>query len=136
VLVVQSFVLVLANSGVRGAMPVAGWVATVAFFWALFVLLLVRSRWLAPFAVRPMVVVGAASYSLYLLHQAIGVSFITLFERSTGLDGRPTALVALGVAVGLTAASVLVYRRWELPAKRRLLMWRSQRSVASAPAVR
>ena len=71
-----------------------------------------RLEWLA---VRPLLFIGSISYSLYLLHQYIGVSLIAVLVRAAHLPD----LLAAGTAA--TACGALAYSltRWiEIPAKR------------------
>jgi peptidoglycan/LPS O-acetylase OafA/YrhL len=83
-----------------------------------FVLFSLRKLdWLA---VRPLVFVGGISYSLYLLHQFIGVSLIALIKRASGLPDLLVAAIA-ALACGLLAFALT--RLVEVPGKRGLLNW-------------
>lgn len=83
-----------------------------------FVLFSLRKLdWLA---VRPPVFVGGISYSLYLLHQFIGVSMIALIKRGYGLPDLLVAAIA-ALACGLLAFALT--RLVEVPGKRGLLNW-------------
>jgi peptidoglycan/LPS O-acetylase OafA/YrhL len=88
-------------------------------FYALFTLFVSRPLWLRPFSYKPVTLVGAASYSLYLLHQNLGVTLIATIGGA--LSGGWSVIVAGCVGIALIAVSVLIYQWWEMPAKRILL---------------
>jgi peptidoglycan/LPS O-acetylase OafA/YrhL len=91
-------------------------------FYALFALFVYCPRWLGPFSYKPITLVGAASYSLYLLHQNLGVTLIaTIGSALSPSAGGWSAFVAVCVGLALIAVSVLIYQYWEMPAKRILL---------------
>lgn len=66
-------------------------------------------------------VVGVASYSLYLLHQNIGVTLIGVIGRRFELDIFAGTILALCVALLMIFASQLVWKCWEVPANRRIV---------------
>ncbi|TXH77472.1 MAG: acyltransferase [Lysobacteraceae bacterium] len=72
---------------------------------------------------------GAISYSLYLLHQAIGFALINRLERM-GLHSWGAVLVALAVALGL--ATLLTWTV-ERPAMRAIRAWWKRREAAASP---
>jgi peptidoglycan/LPS O-acetylase OafA/YrhL len=79
----------------------------------LFVVFSVRPEWLAPLRSRGILWVGTVSYSLYLLHQNVGLGLISLIPRQLAWWWQLT-LVAAVIAAVLTLASlvyVLVERR-------------------------
>jgi peptidoglycan/LPS O-acetylase OafA/YrhL len=92
-------------------------------FYVLFGLFVLRPRWVAAFGSAPMVAVGAASYSLYLLHQDIGVRLLALAQGAGLAPGWSSLWVAAVLVAAMTALAMAVYRGWELPAKNRLLGW-------------
>jgi len=101
---------------------------------ALFLAFLLRPRWVAWLAYPPLAAIGVASYSLYLLHQSIGVALLDVVR--TDLGGVPRAETVLLVpllAAALIAASWLIYRYWEVPAKNMLLAWPRRRRALRAP---
>ena len=65
--------------------------------------------------------VGAASYSLYLTHQRIGVSLIHWLGKLTHLQGGPALVLPLAVAVLMVLLTVQIFRRWEAPLNRRIV---------------
>lgn len=74
-----------------------------------------RLKWLAT---GPLVFIGGISYSLYLLHQYIGVSLIPFFTRALHLPD----LVAFAAVAGICGIMAYAFTRWiETPAKRALL---------------
>jgi peptidoglycan/LPS O-acetylase OafA/YrhL len=88
-----------------------------------------RPRWCAPLDWKPLVFLGDASYSLYLLHSFfLGPFFFTQtgFPRHRGLGWYFLYFV---VAVGI---SVLVYRFIEEPSRRKL---RGKQSAPALPAL-
>jgi peptidoglycan/LPS O-acetylase OafA/YrhL len=113
-----AFVLILWRVGPNAAAEIPFCLA----FYGLFFLFVFYPRWLRPFSYKPVTLVGAASYSLYLLHQNLGVTLIaTIGDTLPSSAGGWSAFVAVGVGFALVAASVLIYRYWEMPAKRILL---------------
>jgi len=88
--------------------------ADLAIF-ALFWLFLIDHPILKPIQAKPMVVLGQASYSLYLIHQEIGIVLLRHLSRIP-------FLVALALVFAVCLATSIVLFRWvELPAKRWLL---------------
>ena len=72
------------------------------------------ARWLES---RPVVFVGLASYSVYLLHWPV---ILWLRQRGLLIQGLPGVFVDVGLVAGLTIAlAALTYRFVELPAMRR-----------------
>ena len=86
------------------------------------------ARWLAS---GPLVLLGEASYSLYLIHDPVGVVLNRVLQRLTGRGVHDSvAFFALYVATAV-GASILCYRFIEEPARRRL---RTARPEAPIPA--
>ena len=69
-------------------------------------------------AAKPLVTIGTASYSLYLLHQYLGIALIHEIGIETGMHGYSSALIAVAVAAVLTVVSILLYRYVEAPLNR------------------
>lgn len=106
--------------------------ASLAVFYALFASMIFRPSYLSWMAGRFLSRMGAASYSLYLLHQNIGVTLLASF--STFANNRPwTILLAPCVAILLIFASLAIYRYWEMPAKNVLTRFAKQRLKAALP---
>jgi peptidoglycan/LPS O-acetylase OafA/YrhL len=90
-------------------------VMTAAMLLAFALFIYGRLEWLAS---RPLLFVGGISYSLYLLHQYIGVSIIAVLIHRWGLPD----LVAFAVAVGICGTMAYALTRWiEIPGKRLIL---------------
>lgn len=70
--------------------------------------------WLRFIAQPPLVLIGQASYSLYLLHQSIGVSIMIALT----MGGLPAGPVILAVTAGMIAFSIFLYLYFENPARR------------------
>ena len=88
---------------------------------------LLGARWLA--------IVGASSYSLYLLHQYAGLSLISAIAGATGLHGAATLALALIVGAAMIAAARLVYAKWECPLNAQVTSaWRRLRTGSAAPS--
>ena len=79
----------------------------------LFVLFLADSPLLRPFAAGPVVAVGRASYSLYLLHQLIGITLMLQAVRM----GVPYLAALPAVAALMIALGLLLFRYVEEPGK-------------------
>jgi len=71
-------------------------------------------------SVRPLVLVGAASYSLYLVHQYVGVTIISIAGRRWSSPAMGAVLVG-GLIVTLSVACVLTFRYVETPISRAVL---------------
>ena len=91
--------------------------AIVVVFHVLFVLFVTNSRLLAPFNSRLMAKIGAASYSLYLLHESIGVSLIKRLNDQVAVS----VLWPFATAAAMVGASVMLYQYVESPARRIIL---------------
>ena len=79
--------------------------------------------------------IGAASYSLYLLHEYIGITAIGALADGFGMAGAASIPLAFVVAVALVLASIAIYRFYENPARRVLTRWGSRLlGVDRAPA--
>ena len=91
--------------------------------YGLFTRFALRASIVQVFAAPWLTRIGAASYALYLLHQQIGVTLIAWLAAVLGLTGPASAIVVPGVTVALIAVSLVVYRRYEVPAQRVLVRW-------------
>ncbi len=91
-------------------------------FYALFLLFVHRPASVRAFEWKPLALVGESSYSLYLIHQNVGVILIAQVWSLVGMSpSNWSALLAPFAAAVMTLFSLLIYRYWEVPAKRRLL---------------
>jgi peptidoglycan/LPS O-acetylase OafA/YrhL len=89
---------------------------------------LLSARWITA--------IGVASYSLYLLHQRIGVALIHLMGERMRLHGPIALVLAPVVALVLIGVSMAVYRYWEAPLNRLIVkrMSPTPRPYKEAPA--
>lgn len=71
----------------------------------------------------PLVRVGAASYSLYLLHQHIGLMLIAGLATVLGLSAPYTLALPILVTAGLFGLSWAIYTQWEGPCNRLIVSW-------------
>lgn len=101
------------------------WVVVLALY-ALFTSFALGARFLRIVGGRTLTTIGAASYSLYLLHEYIGITVIAALAKELGLSGTRSVLLAVGVAAALVVASILVYRLYENPARRLVTRWGSR----------
>jgi peptidoglycan/LPS O-acetylase OafA/YrhL len=69
----------------------------------------------------PLPAIGVSSYSLYLLHQNIGVTAIRFFAREFSLGTVPSIALACVVAIALIALSYGLFQWYEKPANKYLL---------------
>ena len=91
-------------------------------FYALFFLFIFRRDSVRGFAWKPLARIGESSYSLYLLHQYVGVTLIAQLWSLIGTaPSNWSALLAPFVAAVMILFSLLVYQYWEVPAKQKLL---------------
>lgn len=93
------------------------WIAVVAIF-ALFGTFALKLGVTKVFGARWLSRIGSASYSLYLLHQRIGVTAIAVLAGAVGVSGPASIGVALAVAVALAFAAIAIYDWYEIPARR------------------
>jgi peptidoglycan/LPS O-acetylase OafA/YrhL len=71
------------------------------------------------FSLRWLAGIGSASYSLYLLHQRIGVALIHWLGAD--LHGWTTIGLAVFVAALVISAALIIFRYWETPWNRRIV---------------
>ncbi len=64
--------------------------------------------------------IGLISYSLYLIHQCIGVTMIGWLDRSRFLNGIPAVLIVTGIVM---AAAFVMYQYIEAPSHRIVRIW-------------
>jgi len=97
--------------GVRDAVPI-GVVVLVPILFA-------AAIWFRPIvsvlSCKPMVMIGVASYGLYLIHQNVGVAILHSLPPMNEVGG---AIAAVAVATGCTAVAVASFRWIEAPASR------------------
>ncbi|HEY0014354.1 MAG TPA: acyltransferase [Allosphingosinicella sp.] len=93
-------------------------------------LLLVALRGIPVLGARPLVWLGAVSYSLYLLHQYIGFALIGRLEAA-GLDPHGAIAVTLAAVLLLAAAVTFLVER---PALKAIRAWYRGRAVPAASA--
>lgn len=100
-------------AGARDAVP-AGVVMLIPILFAAAV-------WFRPFVAflswKPIVMIGAASYGLYLIHENVGVSILHSLPPMNGLGG---AIAAVAVAAACCAVAVASFRWIEAPVSRRI----------------
>lgn len=65
--------------------------------------------------------VGVSSYSLYLLHQNIGVALICYFGKILHLQGKSSVAVAIAVTFVMAALSKIIYLFWEHPMNHKII---------------
>lgn len=61
------------------------------------------------------VTIGIASYSLYLLHQLIGLTAIRCLAEQFNINSEFSVYLPLLVVLALTGLSCIIYRYWENP---------------------
>lgn len=97
--------------GVRDAVPI-GVVVLVPILFA-------AAIWFRPLvsvlAWKPMVMIGAASYGLYLVHENVGIAILHSLPSLNAVGG---ALAAVAVAAGCAAVAVASFRWIETPVSR------------------
>ena len=78
--------------------------------------------------------IGAASYSLYLLHQRLGVTLIGWLGKLLNFTGAYSAILAIIVAAILVLISRIIYTRWETPLNRLIVARFAPRSPQASQA--
>ena len=102
-----------------------------AFCFLIFMALFKRPRWVGWLGYPPLAAIGMASYSLYLLHQYIGVAILDVVREFLNVDDQVYSVFLVPcIVVGLMMASLAIYRYWEVPAKEFILGWRLTRPSA------
>ena len=96
----------------------------VALFFVMFILFVYGSPILRVFEARWLGRIGAASYSLYLLHEAIGVPAI--YRLNTGV--ADSLIWPVIVAAAVILISILFYDYVETPARRFIRRFALQKS--------
>jgi peptidoglycan/LPS O-acetylase OafA/YrhL len=95
----------------------------IAGMFALFFVLTHRPSWVSAFAWRPIADLGAASYSLYLIHHVIGVTLIAWLAKALAVSGLESLFIAIAVAAAMALLATAIYRLWEIPSRRLILAW-------------
>ena len=90
-----------------------------AFWIGMSVLFVLKSPLVRPLAWAPLAKLGEASYALFLLHEAAGISLMGMLDR---LGVHPLVNLALVVA-GMIGMSLLIHRFVEEPARKLILGW-------------
>lgn len=127
----QATIILLLQSEWR---PASGQLAALLSFFMMFLALAAGWRLPETSIVRLLSRVGLASYSLYLLHQNIGVG---LLNRGMGLEsGAQVLILLLAIVMGLVWLSYVVYDLVERPGKRFILRLALRRQNVSASSSR
>jgi peptidoglycan/LPS O-acetylase OafA/YrhL len=93
-----------------------------AFSFFVFLAMMKRPAWVAWLGYPPLAAIGVASYSLYLLHQYIGVAILDIARNAFGPESPLLSVLLAPTLVGvLILISLAIYRYWEAPAKDFLL---------------
>lgn len=133
VLLVEGALALLALQMVQSGASMAPVVA-LPLFYGLFLAMLLRPGWVAWLAYPPLAAVGVASYSLYLLHQDIGVAVLEVLKAILGTSHPVLSILFVPLVIGaLVGASLLIYRYWEAPSKVFLLTRRAARGPQLNP---
>lgn len=85
---------------------------------SMFLGCIAAQKFRAVFSGKILVRVGVASYSLYLLHQCIGVTITANVAASLSLDGFWSLWIPMFVAVVMVGCSGLIFFYWEGPLNR------------------
>jgi peptidoglycan/LPS O-acetylase OafA/YrhL len=88
-----------------------------------------KLEWLA---IRPLLFIGDISYSLYLLHQYIGVSLIAIFRHRWGFPD----LLATGASASICIVLAYYLCRWvEKPGQKLIVSWARENIFRRLPRV-
>lgn len=75
------------------------------------------------FAVRWLGLIGLSSYTLYLLHQRIGITLTAKVAAWSGWTGPSSVAIAVAMMILMICASHWIYRYWEHPWNRNIVRW-------------
>lgn len=92
-------------------------------FYSMFTALVCAPRLMAAFGWRPLAAIGASSYSLYLLHNRLGISLTYNLGQVTPAWLSHSALLPSAMFVFMMVLAWLAYRYWEIPARKAVLRW-------------
>ena len=92
-------------------------------FYLMFTALVCAPRSVAVFGSRPLAAIGASSYSLYLLHNRLGISLTYNLGQVTPAWLGHSALLQSAMFVVMVGMAWGVYRYWEVPARKAVLGW-------------
>lgn len=87
-----------------------------------------------PLSSRPLTAVGRSSYSLYLMHQAIGVTLIVAVGSWLNWAGPTSLILGFLIAASLIAVALLMHRIIELPGEKLIRTWLLLARPESTPA--
>ena len=92
-------------------------------FYSMFTALVCAPRSVAAFGWRPLAAIGASSYSLYLLHNRLGISLTHNLAQVAPAWISASALLPSAMVVFMVVLAWMVYRYWEVPARKAVLSW-------------
>lgn len=85
-------------------------------FFILFYSFIYKPQWLNFFSYKPLTMIGTSSYSLYLLHQNLGVTLIAYFNKLINSQSLIFMIsISFFIMIIMIIISMLVYRFWEYP---------------------
>lgn len=82
---------------------------------------------------RPLVVLGEASYGLYILHMPLLFFWTQMVERTGFSPQGELDFIIYFLGAAFISVAVLLY--WENPLRRRMLHWSRRRETAAGPAL-
>jgi peptidoglycan/LPS O-acetylase OafA/YrhL len=100
-------------------------------FYLMFSALVFAPRSVAAFGWRPVAAIGASSYSLYLLHNRLGISLTYNIGQVTPAWLHGGALLPSAMLLFMLVLAWLVYQYWEVPTRRAVLRWGLPRAVVT-----
>lgn len=115
--IVAQEVVVVRDGGLVLADDVTWWLLHYTMVLTPFALFLLRSSILAPLGWRPAVLIGLASYSLYLFHE-LPMMALMMAGAEAGLPALPVVFGAIGLVIGV---AIVIHYGVERPGKRVVL---------------
>ncbi len=117
-MIAESLILIISSAHHEKIMEIPFYLG----IYGIFYIFIYRPNWLSFLSCKPLAEIGAASYSLYLLHQNIGVTLISYIADYGNIHTLPQAIgIGFMMIIFMIILSLLVFKFWEVPAKRFIL---------------
>lgn len=95
--------------------------AIIFSFFVIFFATIYLPKYVKIFSWRPLVLIGASSYPIYLLHNRLGISITHAIAPLAPPWLEKSAVIPMLVAGSIIGFAVLIHRFWEVPAQRKTI---------------